>query len=101
MPEAVIVDAVRTPIGRAYKGSLIELRPDDMTAFVLDQLLARNEGVDPASVEDVIVGAGMPQGEEGWNIGRIAVPLSQKMPASVNDSPTSRHCATSLNAIRI
>src|SRR3954465_3764544 len=101
MPEAVIVDAVRTPIGRAFKGSLIELRPDDMTAFVLDQLLARNEGVDPASVEDVIVGAGMPQGEQGWNIGRIAVLLSEKLPDSVNGSTISRYCASSLNAIRI
>jgi len=50
MPEAVIVDAVRTPIGRAFKGSLAGLRPDDTTAFVLDQLLERNGDVDPASV---------------------------------------------------
>ena len=101
MPEAVIVDTIRTPIGRAFKGSLIELRPDDMTAFVLDQLLARNEEVDPASVEDVIVGAGMPQGEQGWNIGRISVLLSEKLPDSVNGSTISRYCASSLNAIAI
>jgi acetyl-CoA C-acetyltransferase len=101
MPEAVIVDAIRTPIGRAFKGSLLGIRPDDMTAFVLDQLLERNKDVDPASVEDVIVGAGMPQGEQGWNIGRISVLLSQKLPDSVNGSTISRYCASSLNAIRI
>ena len=50
MPEAVIIDAVRTPIGRAFKGSLREVRPDDMGAYVLDQLLARNEAVDPVTV---------------------------------------------------
>jgi acetyl-CoA C-acetyltransferase len=101
MPEAVIVDALRTPIGRAFKGSLIQNRPDEMTAFVLDQLLARNPDVDPAAVEDVICGVGMPQGEQGWNIGRIAVLLSEKLPDSVNGSTISRYCASSLNAIRI
>src|SRR3989440_2127642 len=101
MPEAVIVDAIRTPIGRAFKGSLVGIRPDDMTAFVLDQLLERNKDVDPASVEDVLVGAGIPQGEQGWNIGRLSVLLSQKLPDSVNGSTISRYCASSLNAIRI
>src|SRR2546423_1922073 len=101
MPEAVIVDAIRTAIGRAFKGSLVGIRPDDMTAFVLDQLLERNKDVDPASVEDVIVGAGMPQGEQGWNIGRRSVLLPQKLPDSVNGSTISRYCASSRNAIRI
>src|SRR3954447_13696286 len=101
MPEAVIVDTVRTPIGRAFKGSLTGIRPDDMTAYVIDQLLERNSEVDPAIVEDVIVGVGMPQGEQGWNIGRIAVLLSSKLPDSVNGSTISRYCASSLNAIRI
>ena len=55
MPEAVIVDAVRTPIGRAFKGSLAQLRPDEMGAFVVDQLLERNPGVDPALVEEVVL----------------------------------------------
>jgi acetyl-CoA C-acetyltransferase len=101
MPGAVIVDTVRTPIGRAFKGSLIGIRPDDMTAFVIDQLLERNPEVDPASVEDVIAGVGLPQGEQGWNVGRIAVLLSNKLPDSVNGSTISRYCASSLNAIRI
>ena len=100
MPEAVIVDAVRTPIGRAFKGSLAGLRPDDTTAFVLDQLLERNGDVDPASVEEVICGCGMPQGLQAFNIGRIAVLLSEKLPDSVNGVTVSRYCASSLEAIR-
>src|ERR671928_1134444 len=101
MPEAVIVDAIRTPIGRAFKGSLTQVRPDDLTAYVVDQLLERNADVDPASVEDLICGCGMTQGEQAYNIGRIAVLLSQKLPDSVNGSTISRYCASSLNAIRI
>jgi acetyl-CoA C-acetyltransferase len=101
MPEAVIVDAVRTPIGRAFKGSLGQIRPDDMVANTIDQLLARNEGVDPATVNDVIVGCGMTQGEQAWNIGRIAVLLSEKLPNTVTGSTIARYCASSLNAIRI
>ena len=54
MPEAVIVDALRTPIGRAFKGSLTQVRPDDLAAFVVDQMLERNPDVDPATVEDLI-----------------------------------------------
>src|ERR671928_31227 len=101
MPEAVIVDALRTPIGRAFKGSLTQVRPDDLTAYVIDQLLERNPDVDPESIEDVICGCGMTQGEQAYNIGRIAVLLSQKLPDSVNGSTISRYCASSLNAIRI
>jgi acetyl-CoA C-acetyltransferase len=100
MPEAVIVDAVRTPIGRAFKGSLAALRPDDMTAYVVDQLLERNEAVDPTSVEEVIAGCGMPQGLQAFNIGRIAVLLSDKLPDSVNGSTVSRYCASSLESLR-
>jgi len=101
MPEAVIIDAVRTPIGRAFKGSLREVRPDDMGAYVLDQLLARNEQVDPATVQDVITGCGMTQGTQAYNIGRIMVLLSQKLPDHVTGSTIARYCASSLNSIWI
>ena len=84
MPEAVIVDTVRTPIGRAFKGSLAQLRPDEMGAFVLDRLLERNPEVDPALVEDVFCGCGMPQGLQAFNIGRIISLLSEKLPQTVN-----------------
>ena len=68
MPEAVIVDAIRTPVGRAFKGSLASLRPDETLAHVLDQVLERNPGVDPSSVEEVIAGCGLPQGLQANNI---------------------------------
>jgi acetyl-CoA C-acetyltransferase len=100
MPEAVIVDTVRTPIGRAFKGSLAQLRPDEMGAFVLDQLLERNPDVDPASVEDVFCGCGMPQGLQAFNVARIMVLLSEKLPETVNGVTMSRYCASSLDSIR-
>ena len=100
MPEAVIVDTIRTPIGRAFKGSLAQLRPEEMGAFVVDQLLERNPGVDPALVEDVFCGVGMPQGLEAFNIGRIIALLSEKLPQEVNGVTVSRYCSSSLDAIR-
>jgi acetyl-CoA C-acetyltransferase len=100
MPEAVIVDTIRTPIGRAFKGSLAQLRPDETGAFVVDQLLERNPDVDPASVEDLFCGCGMPQGLQAFNIGRIMVLLSEKLPETVNGVTMSRYCASSLDSIR-
>jgi acetyl-CoA C-acetyltransferase len=100
MPEAVIVDTVRTPIGRAFKGSLAGLRPDEMGAYVVDQLLERNPDVAPDSVEEVFCGCGMPQGLQAFNIGRIIVLLSEKLPQEVNGVTISRYCASSLDAIR-
>ena len=100
MPEAVIVDAVRTPIGRAFKGSLAQLRPDDMGAFVVDALLERNPEVDPALVEDLLCGVGAPQGLQGYNIARNIVLLSEKLPMGVNGATVSRYCASSLETIR-
>jgi acetyl-CoA C-acetyltransferase len=100
MPEAVIVDAVRTPVGRAFKGSLASLRPDETLAFVVDQLLERNPDVDPSSVEELIAGCGLPQGLQANNIARIAVLLSDKLGQSTNGSTVSRYCASGLDAIR-
>ncbi len=100
MPEAVIVDTIRTPIGRAFKGSLAQLRPEETGAFVVDQLLERNPDVDPALVEDVFCGVGMPQGLQGFNIGRIISLLSEKLPQTVNGVTVSRYCSSSLDAIR-
>jgi acetyl-CoA C-acetyltransferase len=100
MPEAVIVDTVRTPIGRAFKGSLAQLRPDEMGAYVIDQLLERNPDLDPASVEDVFCGCGMPQGLQAFNIARIMVLLSESLPETVNGVTMSRYCASSLDSIR-
>lgn len=101
MPQAVIVDVVRTPVGRAFKGSLASLRPDDALAFVIDRVLERNPGVDPATVEEVVAGCGMPQGLQANNIGRTAVMLSEKLGQETAGSTVSRYCASGLDAIRI
>jgi acetyl-CoA C-acetyltransferase len=101
MPEAVIVDSVRTPIGRAFKGSLKDLRPDDTAAFIIDALLERNEALDPALVEDVYMGCGAPQGLQANNIARIAVLLSKRLPITTNGVTISRYCASSLESIRL
>jgi acetyl-CoA C-acetyltransferase len=100
MPGAVIVDAVRTPIGRAFKGSLAQLRPDEMGAFVVDALLNRNPEVDPALIEDVVCGVGLPQGLQGFNLGRIIALLSERLPLGTNGVTVSRYCASSLESIR-
>ena len=100
MPEAVIVDAVRSPIGRAFKGSLVDVRPDDLGARVVDALLERNPEVDPATVDDLICGCGLPQGEQAFNLGRIVVLLSELLPDSVTATTVNRYCASSLQAIR-
>jgi len=100
MPEAVIVDTIRTPIGRAFKVSLASLPPEEQGAFVVDQLLERNPGLDPALVEDVFCGVGMPQGLQAFNMGRIISLLSQKLPQTVNGVTVSRYCSSSLDAIR-
>ncbi len=101
MPEAVIIDAVRTPIGRAFKGSLASLRPDETLAHVIDAVLERNPGVDPATVEEVIAGCGQPQGLQANNIARIAVLLSDRLGPQTNGSTISRYCSSGLDAIRI
>jgi acetyl-CoA C-acetyltransferase len=100
MPQAVIVDAVRTPIGRAFKGSLAALRPDEMGAFVVDALLERNPDVDPVLIEEVLCGVGLPQGLQGFNLGRIVTLLSERLPLATGGVTVSRYCASSLETIR-
>jgi acetyl-CoA C-acetyltransferase len=100
VPEAVIVDAVRTPVGRAFKGSLASLRPDETLAFIIDALLERHPQVDPTCVEDVIAGCAVPQGLQANNIARIAVLLSSRLTASTSGTTLTRYCASGLSAIR-
>src|SRR3954469_3777415 len=101
MPEAVIVDAIRTPVGRAFKGSLASLRPDETLAFVIDALLERNPDVDPAEVEEVVTGVGLPQGLQANNLARIAVLLSDKLGQQTNGVTVNRYCASGLDAIKV
>src|SRR6188472_3230437 len=100
MPEAVIVDAIRTPIGRAVKGTLRDIRADDLAAIPLRALVERNPGVDFAETNDIMMGCGFPEGEQGYNIGRNAQLLAgidHHVPAVT----VSRFCASSLQTIRM
>src|SRR5215210_509541 len=100
MPEAVIVSAVRTPIGRAGKGSLVEERPDDLLAFAIQEAVAQAEGLEPAEIEDVIVGCGFPEQKQGMNLGRRAALLAG-LPDSVPGTTVNRFCASSLQTARM
>ncbi|HVL82344.1 MAG TPA: acetyl-CoA C-acyltransferase, partial [Actinomycetota bacterium] len=99
MPEAVIVGAVRTPIGRARKGSLVDVRPDDLLAFALSKAVERS-GIEPADIQDVYVGCGFPNGEQGMNVARVATLLAG-LPETVPATTVNRFCASSLQAIRM
>ena len=99
MPEAVIVATGRTPIGRAFKGSLVDCRPDDLTALVVREVLAKVPQLDPHTVEDLILGCGQPAGESGFNIARVAAIL-----AGLDNVPgvtVNRYCSSSLQTIRM
>jgi acetyl-CoA C-acetyltransferase len=100
MPDAVIVDAVRTPIGRAAKGSLKDMRADDLAAVPLRALVERNAGVDFAQTDDILMGCGFPMGEQGYNVGRNAQLLAgidHHVPAVT----VSRFCSSSLQTLRM
>src|SRR6266700_958864 len=98
MPEAVIVSAVRTPVGRAYKGSLRATRPDDLAALAIKEALARVPGLDAKEVDDVILGCAMPEGEQGMNVARIAS-LRAGLPHSVSAMTINRFCSSGLQTI--
>ena len=100
MPKAVIVDAIRTPIGRAVKGSLRSVRADDLAAIPLRALIARNPEVDQASISDIMMGCGFCEGEQGYNVGRVAgllAGIDHHVPACT----VNRFCASSLQTTRM
>ncbi len=100
MPEAVIVDAIRTPIGRAGKGSLKSIRADDLAAIPLRALVERNPELDPSTIVDIMMGCGFCEGEQGYNVGRVAGLLSgidHHVPATT----VNRFCASSLQTARM
>jgi acetyl-CoA C-acetyltransferase len=100
LPEAVIVAATRTPIGRARKGSLVDARPDDLAAFAVDAALRQVPALDRADIVDVMVGCGFPQEKQGMNLAR-RVALLAGLPASVPGTTVNRFCASSLQTIRM
>jgi acetyl-CoA acyltransferase len=100
MNEAVIVSAVRTPVGRAYKGSLRATRPDDLAALVIKEALARVPGLDAREIDDVILGCAMPEGEQGMNVARIAA-LRAGLPVETSAMTINRFCSSGLQAIAL
>jgi acetyl-CoA C-acetyltransferase len=100
MTDTVIVDALRTPIGRAHKGSLVGVRPDDLAALVVDHLLDRHPEVARDSVDDVICGVSGAAGEQAYNLGRIVGQLAG-LPDTVPGTTVNRFCASSLQALRM
>jgi acetyl-CoA C-acetyltransferase len=100
VPDAVIVAAARTPIGRARKGSLVDARPDDLVAFAIDAALKQVSELDRADVVDVMVGCGFPQEKQGMNLGRRAALLAG-LPETVPGTTVNRFCASSLQTIRM
>jgi acetyl-CoA acyltransferase len=100
MPEAVIVSAVRTPVGRAYKGSLRATRPDDLAALAIKEVLARVPAVDAKQIDDVILGCAMPEGEQGMNVARIAA-LRAGLPVETSAMTINRFCSSGLQAVAL
>ena len=100
MREAVIVSAVRTPVGRAYKGALRSARPDDLAAVALAEALHRAPGIDPREIDDVILGCAMPEGEQGMNVARIAM-LRAGWPVEISAMTINRFCSSGLQAIAL
>jgi acetyl-CoA C-acetyltransferase len=98
MPEPVVVAYGRSPIGRAFKGSLIEMRPDDLAAYVTKQVLDKVPQLEPSMIDDLICGCGLPGGEQGFNLGR-AVSILARL-----DTPgctITRYCSSSLQTSRM
>jgi acetyl-CoA C-acetyltransferase len=99
MAEPVIVATARSPIGRAFKGSLVELRPDDLVAGIVVAALAKVPELDPSEVEDLMLGCGLPGGEQGYNMGRVVAILAG-LP-EVPGCTITRYCSSSLQTIRM
>src|SRR3989454_2738092 len=100
MPEAVIVDCLRTAVGRSGRGSLRTVRPDDLAATVIRALLERYPQVGSGDIEDVILGCAMPEAESGMNMARIAA-LRAGLPDSVPGVTINRFCSSGLQSIAI
>jgi acetyl-CoA C-acetyltransferase len=99
MPEAVIVAAARSPIGRAFKGSLRDVRPDDLTATIIRAALDQVPELDLADIDDLMLGCGLPGGEQGFNMGRVVAVLLGL--DHVPGTTITRYCASSLQTSRM
>src|SRR6202047_4332064 len=100
MREALLVSAVRTPVGKAPKGTLRATRPDDLAALVIKEAIARVPGLDSKEIEDVILGCAMPEAEQGMNVARIAS-LRAGLPVESAAMTVNRFCASGIQAIAL
>ncbi len=98
MRDAVIVSAVRTPVGKAKRGGLATVRPDEMAAAVIQELLKRTPDLDPGQIEDVVIGCAFPEGEQGLNMARM-IALRAGLPDSVPAETINRYCASGVQSI--
>src|ERR687896_1193080 len=98
MKEAVLVSAIRTPVGKAPQGALRSTRPDELGAIVIREAIARAPGLDPAEIDDVILGCAMPEAEQGLNVARIAS-LRAGVPVSASAVTVNRFCSSGLQSI--
>ncbi|HSG41982.1 MAG TPA: acetyl-CoA C-acyltransferase [Anaerolineales bacterium] len=98
MKEAVIVSAVRTPVGKAKRGGLTTVRPDEMAATTIQALLKRTPNLDPAEIEDVVIGCAFPEGEQGLNMARM-ISLRAGLPDTVPAETINRYCASGVQSI--
>ena len=98
--EAYIVAAARTPVGKAPRGMFKNVRPDDMLVHVLHAVMKQCEGLDPAAIDDVIVGCAMPEAEQGINVARVALLLAG-LPNSVAGMTVNRFCASGLQSVAL
>src|SRR5680860_1455676 len=99
MPEAVIVATARTPIGRAFKGRMTGLRSDDLTATIVAAAMAKVPELSPTDVEDLLVGCGLPGGEQGFNLARVVTTLLGW--EGVPGATLTRYCSSSLQTTRM
>jgi acetyl-CoA acyltransferase len=98
MKDAVIVSAVRTPVGKAKRGGLATVRPDEMAAAVIQELLQRTPTLGPAGIEDIVIGCAFPEGEQGLNMARM-IALRAGLPDSVPAETINRYCASGVQSI--
>ena len=98
MRNVVIVDSVRTGLAKSFRGGFNQTRADNMTAHLVNALLERNPGLDPAMVEDMILGCGAPEGAQGHNIARNVAVLS-KLPIEVGGTTVNRYCSSGLQTV--
>src|SRR3954466_10163553 len=99
MPEAVVVATARSPIGRAFKGSLVDFRPDDITATIIKAALDKVPALKPSDIHDLILGCGLPGGEQGFNLARVVAVLlgHDTLPGTT----ITRYCSSSLQSTRM